>query len=809
MLKYYFKIAWRNLLRHKRFSLINIAGLTIGIATCLVILLFVQYELSYDRFHKNADRIVRVFFRGTVQGERMNESTVMPPVAQVLKADYPEVEAATRLRVAGAPQVIVGDKSFRDDAFAFVDPNFFAVFTLPFIKGDPATALLEPNSLVISEKVAKKYFGQEQPIGRVIQFKDRGVVCKVTGVMADIPLNSQFRFELLGSMASFPEAREPNWMVSEFYTYLLLQKGADYKKLEAKLPQTIEKYLGPQLQQSMGLTYAEFQAKGNQLGLLLQPLTDIYLHSDFNYDLSAHGDIRYVWIFSAIALFMLLIACINFMNLSTAGASKRLKEVGVRKVVGSGKGALIGQFLIESILLTTISLVLAVALVEITLPLFKNWSDTPLNLGWTTSYWLLPGLLIFGLATGVLAGSYPAFFLSALKPGAMLKSGSSPKGLGSKSTGLRNGLVVFQFFLSIALMVCTAVVYQQLRFAQQTELGYDKSAVLILPDLQVLGEQAGNYLAQLRHDPRVLHVSSSDYLPAGASHNNNFFLYSNGNENQWVKTLRYEVDEQYLPTLGIRTLGGRNFSKEFPGDSSAILVNEAAAKAFGFENNTSGQTLTTHLKNGDNKKTYQVIGVLQDFHFRSLHERISPLVMVLGNNYGSAILKIKMQDSPALLASLKARWTALTDEPFAYSFLDERVRDSYQSEQRFGLLLLFFTALTIFVACLGLFGLAIFIAEQRTKEIGVRKVLGASVVGIVGLLSKDFLKLVLIALLLAAPVAYFFMEKWLSDFAYRIDIQWWVFALAGLLAAGIAFLTVGFQSVKAALANPVESLRSE
>jgi putative ABC transport system permease protein len=811
MLKNYIKIAIRSLWRSKAFSAINIFGLAIGIASCLVIMLFVEHELSYDRFHEKSDRIVRVIFRGSVQGEQMNEAHVMPPVAQALVQDYPEVEEATRLRPMGTPKISYGDKIFRKNTFAFADSNVFQVFTLPLLKGDPATALNRPNALVISQSTAQNYFGDEDPIGKVLQFVDAKAQFTISGVMADIPVNSHFRFDMLGSMATFPDAKNPSWMVSEFYTYLVLPEGYDYKQLEAKLPQVVEKYMGPQLQQAMGISLAQFREAGNDLGLFLQPLNSIYLHSDLLTALEPGGDIQYVYIFAAIALFMLLIACINFMNLSTAGASKRAREVGVRKVLGSGKGQLVGQFLIESTLLSLLALLLALVIVKLALPIFNELSGKNLDLQLLGKPWIVPGLLLFGLFVGVLAGSYPAFFLSSFKPVSVLKgAASSAAGApGKGSWSLRSGLVVFQFCISIVLIIGTTVVYQQLQYIQNKKLGYDKEQVLVLPETWLLGGQAEVFRQLLLQDPRIQYVSTSGYLPAGPSYNNNFMIYPDDDVSQQVKTLRYDVDDQYIPALGLKMMSGRNFSPQYGTDSTAIILNETAAAAFGWGKDALGKTLTTSTNDG-HKHHFRVIGVVGDFHFKSLHERISPLVMVLGNANGSVIAKVNTEQIGGLLADLEEEWTALVPgEPFEYSFLDDRFYKTYESEQKAGQILGIFAGLTIFVACLGLFGLATFTAEQRTKEIGIRKVLGADVSSIVALLSKDFLKLVLLAALIAFPIAWWAMHQWLEDFAYRIDVPLWAFIAAGIVAAVVAFLTISVKAVKAAMANPVKNLRTE
>ncbi|HEY8660338.1 MAG TPA: FtsX-like permease family protein [Hanamia sp.] len=551
---------------------------------------------------------------------------------------------------------------------------------------------------------------------------------------------------------------------------------------------------------------AQFRQKGNDIGLYLQPLTDIHLHSDFTNDLEPEGDIRYVYIFSAIALFMLLIACINFMNLSTAGASKRAREIGIRKVLGSLKMELVRQFLIESILLTAIALVLAIVFVNLALPFFNSFSGKDLSLQFTSNPWILPGLLLFVIIIGIFAGSYPAFFLSSFKPVTVLKGKFSS---GKKTLGLRSGLVVFQFFISIVLIAGTTIVYRQLAYIQNVKLGYDKNQVIVLPETWLLGKNQDAFYNEILQLPRVVNVTISGYLPAGDSYGNNYFIYPRNNQAQLVKTLRYDVDYNYLGTLGMKMVYGRNFSKDFGTDSSGIIINETAAKAMGLGQNALDKIISSRDNNGI-QKSYHVIGVVKDFHFKSMHELISPLVMLLGHGAGTMIVKVNTKDIAGLLATMKKNWASLSAEgPMSYSFLDERVQKTYEAEQKMGLILGIFAGLTILVACLGLFGLVTFTAEQRTKEIGIRKVLGAGVPGIVQLLSKDFLKLVFVSIVLATPVAWWAMNKWLQDFAYRITISWWMFAIAGAVAILIALFTVSFKAIKAAMANPVDSLRSE
>ncbi len=805
MLINHLKITFRNLWRRKTMSAINIFGLAVGIATCLVIALYVIHQLSYDRFHEKADRIVRVVFRGNVQGEQMNEAHVMPPTAQALLADYPEVEEATRLRIFGTPRIKYGEKSFREDAVAFVDANFFSVFTLPLIHGDAATALTQPNTVVISDDMASKYFGKEDPVGKVLTLQDQQQQCKVTGVMQPIPSNSHFNFDVFISMASLDEAKENSWLQSEFYTYLVLQPGYDYRELEAKLPQVAKKYMSPQMQESMGVSLDQFMEQGNNIGLYLQPLTEIYLHSDFLFDLGPRGDIRHVYIFEAIALFMLVIACINFMNLSTASASKRAREVGVRKVMGSGKWSLIWQFLTESVMLTAIAMLLALGLTELALPVFNQLAGTALSLSLWDNWWMVPAILALILGVGLLAGSYPAFYLSSFRPVAVLKGKFSN---GNKTLSIRSILVVFQFSISIIMIFGTMVVHLQLQYLQKTNLGYNKDQVLILPETHSLGSKEEAFKQLILQDSRIQNVSSSGYLPAGTSDNNNFFIFPEEDISLQIKTIKYEVDDAYIPTLGITLIAGRNFSDVVATDKDAIILNETAAKALGWGDGDAVGKIVTNIN--ENKREYRAIGVVEDFYFRPLHEAISPLVMVAGKIAGTIIIKTKTHDTAGLLATLEKHWASFgTEEPFVYSFLSDRVHTTYQSEQKAGFILAIAAGLTILIACLGLFGLATFTAEQRTKEIGIRKILGASVSSILGLLSQDFIKLVLIAFIIAAPLAWLGMSEWLEDYARRIDLAWWIFASAGGLALFITICIISIQSIKAAVSNPVKSLRNE
>ncbi|HSZ84496.1 MAG TPA: ABC transporter permease [Puia sp.] len=804
MLKNYFKTAWRNIRKNKLFSAINILGLSIGIALCFTIMLYVQDELSYDRFNKNADNIARIVFNANINGGKIFETSVMAPVAQTMKKDYPEVVDAARLANFGLAKVKVNEKMFKDDRFALVDPDFFSIFTLPLIEGDAKTALLQPNSVILTETTAKKYFGNDDAIGKTIVYaNNNNQLYKVTGVMKDVPANSHFHFDIFGSMISWDQAKSDSWMYGSFFTYLLLKPGTDYAKMEAKLPDMVKKYMGPQVQQSMGISLDQFRTKGNSLGFVLQPLTSIHLHSLSVTDMEPGGNSTYVYVFAGIAIFMLIVASINFINLSTASASKRAKEVGIRKVAGSGRFQLIRQFLSESMMIAIIALIVAFVLVQLALPAFNNLSGKNLTLDIKPIF----GFVALGILVGIIAGIYPAFYLSSFKPIAVLKGKFTGD---KKSFGLRSSLVVFQFFISVGLIIGTIVVYQQMKFIQNTNLGYDKTQLITIPDSYALGKNEQVYKNEMLIDPRIINATTSYYKPAGPTQNNNALAYPQGNDNLVMTSIEYRVDENYIPTMGMQMLTGRNFSKDYSTDSFAIILNETAARTLGFGLiNAVGKTVIRENSDRGTNVPYHVIGIVKNFNFKSLHEAISPLVMVLQPE-GGLIFKIKTTDINSLLTTMKTKWdTYNTGEPFTYSFMDDLYNKTYSAEQKTGTILNIFSVLTIFVACLGLFGLATYTAEQRTKEIGIRKVLGASVTQVTQMLSKEFLKLVFVASIIAFPVSWWAMNKWLQSFAYRINISWWVFVIAGITALLIALITVSWQAIKAAVANPVKSLRTE
>ena len=728
-------------------------------------MLYVQDELSYDRFNVNANDIARIEFHANMDGGKIDEAGVMAPVAQAMKKDFPEVEDATRLLPFGSPKVTYKDKSFKDDQFAFVDPNFFTIFSLPLIEGDSKTALLQPHTVVLTKTTAEKYFDKEDAIGKTLAFNNNTDLYKVTGVIKDIPANAHFHFDMFGSMIGWKEAESDSWMYGEFYTYLLLKHGTGYAKLQAKFPAMVEKYMGPQIQSDMGLSLQQFRTKGNELGFVLQPLTSIHLHSHTTTELEPGGNASYVYIFGAIAIFMLIVACINFINLSTAGASKRAKEVGVRKVAGSGKFQLISQFLSESMMITFVALIIALIFVELALPAFNDISGKHL----TFNVKPMLAFIVLGILVGIFAGIYPAFYLSSFKPIAVLKGKLTRN---NKSFGFRSSLVVFQFFISVGLIISTIVVYQQMKYIQNKKLGYDKTQLITIPNSYSLGKNEQVYKQEMLKDPRILNATVSWYKPAGPTNNNNALVYPEGHDNEITKAVGYHIDEQYIPTLGMQMAAGRNFSPAFATDSLGMIINETAAKTFGWNSNTAvGKMIVAVNSDRGRNVPFHVVGVVKDFNFKSLHEPISPLLMTLKPE-GGLIFKIKTADVAGLLSTMKKQWDSYhPDEPFTYAFMDDLFNKTYSAEQKTGTILNIFSVLIIFVACLGLFGLATYTAEQRTKEIGIRKVLGASITQVTQMLSKEFLKLVLIASLIAFPVAWWAMNKWLQSFAYRINIS--------------------------------------
>ncbi|MBN1221600.1 MAG: ABC transporter permease [Candidatus Aminicenantes bacterium] len=806
MLKNYIKTALRNIRKQKGYSLINIMGLAIGLASCLLILLYVRHELSYDSYHEHADRIYRVVGSFRLGGVDLAAATAPAPAAKALIEDYPEVEDAVRFRDSGSFIVQYGENSFREQQIVFADPSFFGFFAIPLIKGNSETALTNPNTLIMSRKTAEKYFGNDEPLGKTVRL-DNNQDYKVTGVFDSIPSNTHFHFEILLSMPSLEESKEQTWFNNNFNTYILLNEKADWRALEAKFPAMLKKYMGPQVQLILGKTWDELIQGDMKAEFFLQPLRDIHLHSDLVAELEPNSDITYVYIFSAIALLVLLIASINFMNLSTARSAGRSKEVGIRKVLGSHRKQLIKQFLTEAAIYSIISLALALLLVKLVLPLFNAISGKEFTfidlIGGST----IAALLVITFLTGFMAGCYPAFFISAFRPANVLK-GKLKTGI--KTGPLRSGLVVFQFATSVILIIGTVIVYSQLQFIQNKKLGYAKDQVLVLKNTYLLGNQAEVFKNEMLALPQFLSGTISGFLPTPSNRNNTTVFPEGRFEDEHTTSIQiWSVDYDYIPTLGMTILEGRNFSREYGTDIDAAIVNETAVKQYGWDS-ALGKRVSYYTTAQGDTKNMTIIGVLENFHFESLRNTIGPLLVYLGKSNEFTAFRINTENLSGAIDLMRKKWQAMApNQPFEYAFMDDQFDDLYKAEQRIGKIFNVFAVLVILIGCLGLFGLSAFTAEQKTKEIGIRKVLGATVSNIIRLLLKEFVILIGIANLIAWPVAYFLMRRWLADFAYRISPSILVFLFAGTGTLMIALLTVSFQALKAAYSDPVKSLKYE
>lgn len=811
MYRNYLKVAWRNLLKNKVFSFINITGLAIGLSCFILIALYVLNELSYDGFFTASDRIYRINSDVRFGGSdtRMPFSSDM--MGQTLTKDYPQVEQYTRVYNSNGSKMIRKDRDFINEAhIAHVDSTFFQVFSLKSLAGNLGSALNEPNTVVLTASAARKYFGTTEAVGKTLETNDNGkTIYKVTGVVEDIPKNSHFNFRFLFSMDNV-DYGWGNYLSHNFHTYLLLKEGVDPKSFANKFEEYINNYVAPQARQIMNISSMdEFRKAGNDLVYSMIPLTDIHLKSDRQQEITTGGNIQYVYIFSGVALFILLIACINFMNLTTARSANRAREVGIRKVLGTDRRSLMTQFLSESLLMTFLSLFIALFIAYLVLPLFNEVSGKEMTIADLFTPIFLPLLLALPIVVGLLAGSYPAFYLSAFKPIQVLKGKLN---LGVKGGGLRSALVVVQFVTSIILIIGTIIIYKQLNYIQNKNLGFAKEQVLIVNDTYALGDNANAFRNELMQQPGVLNASFSGYLPVTSSSrsNNTFSKESVVDAKNGFNMESWMVDEAYIPTMGMEIKRGRNFSKSFGADSTGVIINETTEKIIGYADPIGKKLYSIVDVQRGEVKAFTIIGVVKNFHFQTLKESIGPLCLLYGHNTWLASFKVAPANVASVIRTAKEKWkTMASGAPFSYRFMDDSFDEMYHSEERVAKIALTFSILAIFIACLGLFGLVTFIAEQREKEIGIRKVLGASVQGIVQLLSKDFIKLVIIAFVVAAPAAWYFMNRWLQDFAYRIQISWWVFLLAGFLALLIAMVTLSVQAIKAALANPVKNLRTE
>lgn len=804
MLKINVRIAFRQMLKQKVFTFIKIGGFALGMAACLLISLYIKDETSYDQHYQEGDRLYRMLTFNEGLPDSWQSNVFFPaPLAEALLEDYPEFEATARISPGGlfgggsntlrrADQ----QENFFEEGFILADPELLDVLEVPIVRGEQEAALVDPQTIVISERKAEQYFAGEDPIGKFLIINDEVEnPYRVSGVMANIPDHSHLApidFLVTLSGVEFWEGEQSYWRANNYHTYVRLVEGTDVEQLETELLSLIDKYYLPSTI-AEGVQDAEEEARKMSFGL--QPVQDIYLKSGDIMDLLPHGDIRFVRLLGAIVLFILALAIINFVNLSTAKSANRAREVGMRKVVGSQRGQLIQQFLTESIVISSLALVLSVVLAGLLLPYFNQLAGKELSLPWL-AWWFLPGAALVGILLGVIAGSYPALFLSTFKPIDVLRGHLSR---GAKSSSLRNSLVVFQFTTSVILIVGTLVVYQQMNYILNKQLGFQKDQVVILQGANTLGEKVHAFKEEIQRLPAVQSVSVGDYLPIdGTQRNSNRFWADNGEQ---VIGQFWLVDHDYVQTLGMEIVQGRDFSRDRSTDSTAMIINEAMARQLGVDD-----PLGRQLNNGPD---WNIIGVVKDFHWMSLRDEILPVCLVLEESPYMISVKASAGEMDQLLGQLEASWDEFVpNQAFQYSFLDQEFASMYEDIFRTRDVFMSFALLAVIIACLGLFALSAYLTEQRHKEISTRKVLGASTLGIVGMLGKDYLLLVIVALAIGLPISWYAMNTWLADFSFRIDLGWPIFVLAAVISILIALGTISYQTIRAARLNPAEFLRS-
>jgi putative ABC transport system permease protein len=800
MFKNYLLIAFRNLIRQRIYSIINISGLAIGFAAFILIVLHVIHEFSFDKFHENADDIYRVCINGRISGDVFNVAVCAPPMGEAMVRDIPEVLKSVRIKKI--PQnVLFSTESdrFYEDGMIFADSTFFEIFSFGLLAGNPETVLDEPNSIVISEKIAKKHFRNENPVGKTIKLNDKENLV-ITGVMMDVPGNSHFSFTMVTSFINYLRMTGRDglndWGSLSVNTYVLLASDTDPNLVNSKFPEFLMKNLG-ELSEMESIKFEPY----------LQPMTSIHLHSNLMAELGSNSDINYVYAFLAIAVFVLLIACINFMNLSTARSIKRAKEVGLRKVVGADRKQLIFQFIGESLILSFIGLIVGLILVELALPSFNQMLDKEFGLNLFQHGYNLLYLIGLAILVGLIAGSYPAFYLSAFQPIRVLKGSLRNK---TKKSSVRNVLVVVQFSISVFLIICTGFVYSQMNYIRNKKLGFDKEQLVVIP---LRGDRMQDNANAIKNEMKnlscVSNVSMSKFVPGGDMDGTGYHPEGMDEKAPWI-IFTNVVDYDYVKTMGMEIVMGRDFSREFSTDSSAILINETLMKKLGWEDPLNKKISGYHF---DSISDLHIVGVVKDFHFRSLHDAIEPVLMYVGSqNHSNLNVKLQPGNITENIEAIQKKWEDTESSfPFDYFILDKDLENLYKAESRIGELFLAFTFIAILIACLGLFGLASYNAEQRTREIGIRKALGSSVEQIVFLISKQFTVWIILANIIAWPLAYYFIDRWLGNFAYSVKItdKWYIFFVAGIVTLVIAILTVLYQSIKAAITNPVQAIKYE
>lgn len=807
MFRNFLKLALRHMIRQRAYIVINVIGLATGLACSILISLYVIHELSFDNFNEHKNEIYRMLCLGRIGDSELNGAWTCYPLGPTLTSELPEVLSFVRFEKWGETIVKQEEKSYVEDGIMAADSTFFGIFTIPLITGDPKTVLSSPRQIVLTQTAKEKYFGQEDPIGKLLKVGTDTILYSVTGVMEDVPENAHFEFNMLVSFVTNENANDGFWVSNNPDTYILVDKGVDPDKLQEKITGVVVKNVGPQVESVLGISLEEFENAGNSYGYFIQPLHEIHLDTYIDHSHKPSVDKKNIFIFTLIAVLILVIAGINYMNLSTARSAGRAKEVGIRKVVGSTRKSLIYQFLFESMVLTLISLILAILLVELLNDPFNNLIQLQLGINYRVWY-TVPGLIILAIFMGFLSGTYPAFFLASFRPVSVL-SGTLKKG--TKSGTLRSILVVFQMIISIFIITGTLIVYSQVRYMTNKDLGFNKENLLVVRRPSALGEQQKTFIDEVKKLPGVVNISHSTATPGHTNNYNGHWIEGEPTENSYLMQT-FQVDEEFAETYGMEVAEGRFFSENFATDSAACLINESAVNQFGWKAPYDFRILRPSSNEGD-FELFNIVGVIKDFHFHSLHDRIIPAIFFLkpeDARWGFISIRLSRENMKQTVAQIETLWREFSDnDPMLSFFMDADFDDQYQEDRRTGVLALIFSVLAILIASLGLFGLASFTAEQRTKEIGIRKVNGASASIIVGLLSKESIILVGISTLIAWPAAYFVMKVWLQNFYFRVPWSPLPYLLSLGIVLIIAWLSVSYQAVKASRINPAEALRYE
>ncbi|MFN8205945.1 MAG: FtsX-like permease family protein [Bacteroidales bacterium] len=804
----YIKMSFRHILRHKSYVIINIAGLSIGLVCSIIIGLFVIHELSYDKFNVNKDRIYRVYLKGKMGESQLRGAWTCSSLGPAFRQEFPEVQEFVRVNRWGETVLKYNHQGYIENDFGEADSSFFRIFSIPLLKGDPDKVLASKYTLVLTEATAKKIFGDEEPVGKMLQVGNDTTYYTVTGIMADFPKNAHFYFTALSSFMTNPRAEDPTWLSNSFSTYLLLQDENMEPALSKKIPDFVNSKVGPEVEKFMGIDLDQFVKSGNEYGYFLQRLTDIHLDPSISHDQKPTNDKKYVYIFTLVAILILLMASINYTNLATARSAGRALEIGIRKISGSGKASLIGQFLVESFLLTCLSLVMALVLVELLLGPVNSILGMQLSLNLFSSWYMLPALLLLAIILGLMAGLYPSLYLAAFQPLIILTQ-SKKSASGGKL--LRNVLVVLQLLGSVFLIFMSTVIYRQVNFMLNTNLGYDKENLLVIRRADALNKNLGVFLEEVSKLPGVLKASHSTAIPNYPNNHNGYLVEGMPIDKSYLMQT-FWVDMEFLETYKLQMAQGRFFSKDFPGDSTACIINESAVKQFGFSDPMSVRVMRP--LGGEEKFSYhQVVGVVKDFHYQSLHERIYPCVFFLDNRYsgwGYITVRIDPQYMKKTVAEVEKLWTRHTvNDPMVYFYFSDDYRTIYKEDRRTGTIALSFAILAIIIASLGLFGLTSFTTEQRTKEIGIRKSLGASTWKVMMLLFRNVVILLLIATVIAWGLGTWFANLWLENFVFKTSLTAWEYLLSLLIVSLISFITIAYQSYKAASTNPANALKYE